>query len=98
MSAKKSLPLEVTVTISLGENKFYSKGDILKFSPETNDDDFGFFFSGYSERNLVLFSSGARQVFYNGDANAKYVKTSDSADFDGEFQTPIRRFIYQLRQ
>jgi len=97
MPVKKDLPLEVIVTISLIDTKHDPKGKIMKYSPEKTDNDFGFFFSGYSERNLELFASGARQVFYNGDKNSKYVKISDSADFDGEFQIPIRTFTYQLR-
>ena len=96
MSPKKDLPLEVIITLSLIANKHHAKGEIMKYSPEQTDDDFGYFFSGRNERNLALFSSGARQVYYNGDQNSKYTKKTDVADFDGEYQIPIRTLTYAL--
>ena len=55
----KEKPLEVVVQLSLDSTKYTSKGEILFFSPNQNNIEFGYFFSDSNKNKVVLFVSGA---------------------------------------
>ena len=87
------IPLEIIIKIALKSTKYFARGEIISFSPGANDLDFRDFLTGHNERNLDLFASGAKLVFY--DNSIRYLKSEDKCYFEGEFNTPIRELVYE---
>ena len=87
------IPLEIIVKIALEGTVFVAKGDVLSFSPDSNDSKFKNFLTGVNKRRLRLFASGADEVFYN-NTQIGFKKTEDRAYFEQEFNLPIRELVY----